>query len=113
MRLWPKSEERSERWTDEEAYPIRATVRLTLNNLGRVQADIMGDLTGYLHCRLSAEKPAVLQLISRNTVQLSDLLARAGWTRNQIACEKRTDWSPLWTGGEALVKPRQRIDWRA
>jgi hypothetical protein len=84
-----------------------------MTNLGRVQADILGDLTGYLNCRMSAEKPDVLQLISRNAAHLSTMLTNAGWAKNDVACNTKGDWSPLWTGGEALVKPRQRIDWRA
>lgn len=113
MRLWPRKDDRSESWTDEDAYPIRATVRLSLSLIGRVQADVQGDLSGYLRCLLTAEKQGVMQVMARNTDQLSTALAHAGWARNEITCDTRSQWPPLWKGGDALAKPRQRVDWRA
>jgi hypothetical protein len=114
MRLWPRDQRNnSGAWVDEEAFPIRATVRLTLSQMGRIQIDIAGDLTGYLHCQVSTEKPAVGRLIARNASELSESLAMAGWGRNEITFAANTDWAPLWTGGQALTRPRQRVDWRA
>lgn len=114
LRMWPRDQHRNgETWVDEDAYPIRATVRLTLSQLGRVQIDVIGDLNGYLHCQFSAERPAVGRLIARSADQLSDILAAAGWARNEVTFNPHTDWAPLWTGGKALTRPRQRIDWRA
>lgn len=113
MRLWPEDEERQGSWVDEEAYPVKATIRMTMSQLGRVQANLLGDLHGYLSCRLSAEKPGVLQLLLGNSARLSEMLTAAGWSKNEISSDERADWSPLWTGGEALSKPRKRIDWRA
>jgi hypothetical protein len=112
LRLWPRDEWQGGN-ANEDTDPIKATIRLTLAGMGRIQADITGRTTGQLRCCLSAEQPAVSTLLTLNARLLSDQLARAGWLQNEVTCRASTDWGPLWTGGDELSKPRKRVDWQA
>lgn len=96
---------------DDTAY-LHATVRLTTTRLGLMEFALSGTLEGRLSCHVTCEKPATTRLFSRQTAELSHSLASLGWPASMITCATRTEWAPLWHGGEALVTPRACVDWR-
>lgn len=98
---------------DGDAPYLQATVRLATTRLGRVQATLIGTLSGSLTCRLGAERPATLRLLRRGEAALAASLGAQGWPRPKVSCTDSTDWQPLWQGGAALAAPRARIDWKA
>lgn len=92
---------------------LQATVRLATTRLGRVQAVLTGTLSGSLHCRLSAERPATLRGLRRGEASLAATLRAQGWPNIAVCCADAADWQPLWQGGAALAAPRARVDWKA
>ncbi len=91
----------------------RTTIRLATSRLGRIEAELSSTPPGGLCCRLAAEKPGTARLLERAKGDLAAALVSAGWPRCDVACRTKTDWPPLWHGGEALTAPRARIDWEA
>ncbi len=98
---------------DHDAPYLQATIRLATTRLGRVQATLIGTLSGALSCRLGAERPATLRLLRRSEAALTVSLGAQGWAAPKVSCTESTDWQPLWQGGAALAAPRARIDWKA
>lgn len=110
MKLWPRDKDREAGSDYLESMPLRACIRLDIPPLGKIQADLSGQLHGELRCRIWAQQPAVTQLISRNASHLSDALVHAGWPHVNISCRVKMDWPPLWSGGQSLCTPRNRVD---
>ena len=111
MRLW--APQRREELADEEersAQSLRVTLRLTPPRLGRVQADLTGQISGSLNCRLGVEKAASQRLLSRNTGALAEAFSAAGWTHCEVRCQPQSAWPALWHGGEAFLTPRTCVD---
>ena len=114
MRLWSWDEEEDTDDLPADSPYLRATVRLATARLGRVQAEIIGTLSGTLLCRLGAEKPVTVRLLTRHTATLAAALATLpGWRMTEVRCGMVTDWTPLWFGGDTLAAPRPCVDWRA
>ena len=89
---------------------LRLTLRLAPPKLGRVQADLIGLLSGTLSCRLGAEKPASHRLLLKYASSLAAALAAAGWETCDVTCRVQTDWPPLHPGGAAFAAPRACVD---
>lgn len=95
---------------DEDADQVlRLTLRFTPPKLGRVQADLIGLLSGTLSCRLGAEKPASHRLLLKYASSLAASLAAAGWETCDVTCRVQAEWPPLHPGGAAAA-PRARVD---
>lgn len=108
-RLWLRSQlPEGERVEDEPL--LRITVRVSPPRLGRVQADLLGRLTGTMSCRLGAEKGSAARLLSRHTGLLAQALSDAGWATCDVCCRPQSEWPPLWPGGEAFTTPRTSVD---
>lgn len=112
MNIHPWDADREGDALDDAPY-LQATVRLATTRLGRVQATLVGTLSGSLTCRLGAERPATLRLLRRGEASLATALGAQGWTCPKVSCTDSTDWQPLWQGGAALAAPRARVDWKA
>jgi len=98
---------------EDDAPYLQAIVRFATTRLGRVQAVLVGTLSGSLSCQLSAERPATLRALRRSEASLAAALGAQGWPHPTITCTEAADWQPLWQGGAALAAPRARIDWKA
>ena len=109
--LWLPQSEDSQESDGESERVLRVTVRVTPPRLGRVQVDLIGQLTGSLSCRLGVEKPAAARLLGRHTDLLAAALSEAGWTTCDVVCRPQTEWPPLWPGAEAFTTPRASVDW--
>ena len=98
--------------TDEELEDevLRVTLRLTPPKLGRVQADLIGLLSGTLSCRLGAEKASSYRLLLKYAGSLTEALAGARWETCDVTCRVQTDWPPLYHGGATLASPRICVD---
>ncbi len=107
--LWLRQESAVDEELEEDEV-LRVTLRLTPPKLGRVQADLIGLLSGTLSCRLGAEKAASYRLLSKHAGNLAEALAGAGWETCDVTCRVQTDWPPLYHGGAALVSPRTCVD---
>ncbi len=94
----------------EEDALLRVTLRLTPPKLGRVQADLIGLLSGTLSVRLGAEKSSSHRLLSKHAGSLAASLAVAGWDLCDVTCRVQTDWPPLHPAGAALASPRACVD---
>lgn len=113
LRLWNREEDPDDEWAEPEDGPsVRATVRVATTRLGRVQAELVGLLSGALECRLGAELPATVRLLQRSGEKLAASLMGLGWRHCRVTCQAQTEWKPLWHGGEALTAPRARVDWK-
>ena len=111
--LWLRQSGAGEDAADEELEEdalLRVTVRLTPPKLGRVQADLVGLLSGTLSVRLGAEKPSSHRLLLKHAGSLAASLAASGWDLCDVTCRVQTDWPPLHHGGAALAAPRTCID---
>ena len=95
---------------ENEDQVLRLTLRVAPPKLGRVQADLIGLLSGTLSCRLSAEKPASHRLLLKYASSLASALAAAGWGTCDVTCRVQADWPPLHPGGAACAAPRARVD---
>jgi len=109
MRLWTPREA-PEGTETAQANSLRVTVRVAPPRLGRVQAELSGNLSGNLTCHLGVEKPAAQRLLARNAGVLADSLSSAGWTHCEVTCRAQAQWLPLWHGGDALLTPRTCVD---
>ncbi len=103
--FWLQTKKNAE---DEEV--LRVTVRVSPPRLGRVQADLVGLLSGTLSCRLGAEKPASYRLLVKHAPSLAAALSSAGWETCDVVCRVQTDWPPLHHGGAAFSSPRAAVD---
>ncbi len=108
--LWLRQSTADEDEEIKEDEVLRVTLRLTPPKMGRVQADLIGLLSGTLSCRLGAENAASCRLLSKYTAVLSASLAAAGWDACDVTCRVQTDWPPLYHGGAALAAPRTSVD---
>jgi len=108
LRLWPRRNGNS---ASAEEEPLRATLRLETGKLGIVQTDLSGN-TDSLSCAFSAQRTATTRLLRRHVGQLAETLATLGWGSCAIQCQTRTEFPPLWPGGEKLNTPRLQRDWR-
>jgi hypothetical protein len=113
MKLWPRDQQRESAEDDAESMPLRASIRVNLSPLGKIQADIAGEMHGELHCRIWSESPQVSQFISANSTSLAISLKSAGWQYVDISCRIKRDWPPFCAGSDALWIPRGRIDRKA
>lgn len=95
----------------EDSEVLRVTVRLSPPKLGRVQADLMGLLSGVLSCRLGAEKLSSVRLLTKYAGSLAAALSAAGWESCDVSCHLQTDWPPLYHGGAVFASPRTCVDW--
>ncbi len=95
----------------ENGEVLRVTVRLNPPKLGRVQADLTGLLPGVLSCRLGAEKPSTVRLLTKHAGSLASALSAAGWESCDMTCRVQTDWPPLYPGGSVFASPRTCVDW--
>jgi hypothetical protein len=107
MQLWRQEKDAD---ISEEAEALRVTVRLHPPKLGRVQADLTGLLAGVLSCRLGAEKPATVRLLTKSAGSLAEALSAAGWGNCDVTCRVQQDWPPLYHGGAAFASPRTCVD---
>lgn len=112
VRLSCRDEEDLPEDGEDQTY-LKATLRVATTRLGRVEAQLAGTLSGDLTCRFGAEEAATVRLIQRHTSKLAAALSATGWPSCQVHCQPKTDWTPLWHGGEALTAPRARVDQRA
>ena len=97
--------------SEEEDQPaLRVTVRLSPPRLGRVQVDLTSKRSGSLTCRLGAENPAAARLLARHAEVLAEAFAKSGWPSCEVTCRPRSEWPPLWPGGETLSTPRACVD---
>lgn len=112
LRLWPEKEERRREGADGVPL-LRATVRLETVRLGCVQVELTGSADGELRCELSAERAATARLLARHGGQLAEALTAMGWRVPPITCARKSDFAPLWHGGDALHAPRARVDRKA
>ena len=103
--FWVQAKEGME---DEEI--LRVTVRVNPPRLGRVQADLVGLLSGTLSCRLGAERPASCRLLAKYAPSLAQALSGVGWETCDVTCRVQADWPPLHHGGAAFASPRTAID---
>lgn len=94
----------------EHAPVLRVTLRLSPPRLGRVQADLTGQLTGTLRCRLGAEKAASARLLGRHTEVLAASFGKSGWPSCEVVCRSQSEWPPLWPGSETFTTPRTCVD---
>ncbi|MGI4788380.1 MAG: hypothetical protein ACRYFS_05965 [Janthinobacterium lividum] len=108
--LWLRTEDEAEEEEETTGEVLRVTVRLTPPKLGRVQADLIGLLSGSLSCRFGVEKAASLRLISKYTSSLASSFSAAGWDTCDVTCHLQTDWPPLYHGGAAFASPRTCVD---
>ena len=95
----------------EDSEVLRVTLRLNPPKLGRVQADLTGLLSGVLSCRLGAEKPATVRLLTKHAGSLASALSAAGWESCDVSCRLQSDWPPLFHGGAVFAAPRTCVDW--
>ncbi len=104
---------RHEKDTDasEDSEVLRVTVRLHPPRLGRVQADLMGLLSGLLSCRFGAEKLSTVRLLTKHAGSLASALGHAGWEACDVSCRVQADWPPLYHGGSVVASPRTCVDW--
>lgn len=114
MNVWRRSESEddSQEEADTEEPSWRTAVRLATSRLGRIEAALAGTTYGSLTCRIGAEKSSTVRLLLRSREKLAGALATAGWPGSQVTCLQKTEWPPLWFGGEALASPRSRMDWK-
>ncbi len=95
----------------EDSGVLRVTLRLTPPKLGRVQADLTGLLSGVLSCRLGAEKPPAVRLLTKYAGSLAEALGNAGWDSCDVTCHLQADWPPLYHGGATFASARACVDW--
>ena len=88
---------------------LRVTLRLAPPKLGRVQADLVGLLSGTLSCRLSAERAASYRLLLKHAAALAAALSAAGWDNSDVVCRIQAEWPPLHPGA-AFAAPRACVD---
>jgi len=96
----------------EDSEVLRVTLRLNPPKLGRVQAELMGLLSGVLSCRFGAEKLSSVRLLTKHAGSLAEALSAAGWESCDVTCRLQTDWPPLYHGGAAFATPRPCVDWQ-
>ena len=97
--------------SEDSGEALRVTVRLHPPKLGRVQADLMGLLSGVLSCRLGAEKQSTVRLLTKYAGSLAEALSAAGWDSCDVTCRLQADWPPLCHGGSLFASPRTCVDW--
>lgn len=109
--LWNR-EDNDEDETDD-VFEFKATLRLATSRLGRIEIELVSLVSGLLTCRLGAEHAPTVRLIQRNGEKLAAALAALGWPQSRVSSHVKSEWKPLWHGGEALTAPRARVDWKA
>jgi hypothetical protein len=112
MSIQRRSDAPEDDW-DEDESNWATSIRLATSRLGRIEAQLSGNLSGALVCRLGAERTSTVRLLQRSREKLLPSLYTAGWSICDVSCRLQTEWPPLWHGGEALTAPRARVDWKA
>lgn len=112
LNIWRREQPPSDD-EDDDAPSWRTAVRLATSRLGRIEAALGGTSFGALTCRIGAEKSSTVRLLLRSREKLARALTAAGWPGTQVSCQQKSEWPPLWFGGEALASPRACMDWKA
>ena len=111
MQIWTSNRRAGADGEEEpDAAILRVTVRVAPPRLGRVQAELTGQTTGNLICRLGVEKAGAMRLLARHAGTLASAFSDAGWHSCDVCCRLQPDWPPLWQGGAALTTPRTCVD---
>lgn len=91
---------------------IVVTIRVTTERLGAIEAQLARQANG-LAVELRSDREETVTRMHRRAPELADVLTASGWDLRKVSVSRTSEPTPLWFGGDALSRPRVRVNWKA